>query len=260
MTTLTTTTTEQAAGLLHDISHTAFSHVTDELFGAPDLAQDQRHRSFLLGSDVSKILYMHGLDPEEVADIEKHGLLEREPPRLCADRVDYSLREFAPRLNGNRERLLRSLTVFDGRLVFDNREMAEYFAFRYLNTHMHKVASVEKTVRQHLFAQALRAALEESVISVEDLFHDDEHVLRKLTSSRSPRIAATLGLLSRKLKLEEDEDGQIKLPRRVRYVDPEFLEEGRPVRLSKVNKKYAEEVRRHRAILSRGVSVNILAP
>jgi hypothetical protein len=248
---------EQAAGLLHDISHTAFSHVTDELFGAPDLAQDQRHRSFLLNSDVSKILYWHGIDPEEVAEIERHGLLERDAPHLCADRIDYSLREFAPRLNGQKEKLLSSLTSFEGRVVFDCREMAEFFALRYLNTHMHKWASIEKTVRQNLFAQAVGVALEEGVISHKDLFEDDAHALGLMKAARSPRIDAILGLLSKKLHLEEHEEGQIKLPRRVRHVDPEFLEGGIPVRLSQASRKYAEEVRRHREILAKGLSVNI---
>ena len=248
---------EQAAGLLHDISHTAFSHVTDGLLGVPDFAQDHRHRGFLLNSEVSKILYWHGMDPEAVADIGRHGLLEREAPLLCADRVDYSLREFAPRLNGQKGRLIASLTAFEGRVVFDNREMAEYFAFRYLNTHIHKWASIEKTVRQHLFAEALRSALEESVITLDDLFQDDEHVLRRLTASKSPRIKATLSLLSRKLEFEEDSNGQIQLPRRVRHVDPEYLDHGVPVRLSDANKRYAEEVRLQKKILQKGLSVNI---
>src|SRR4030095_12248494 len=80
--------TEQIAGLTHDISHTAFSHVTDGIFGRSHLdnAQDARHRSFIMRSEIPGILYMHDIDMEKVSDMERHLLLDREPPDLCADR------------------------------------------------------------------------------------------------------------------------------------------------------------------------------
>ena len=88
---------EQIAGLLHDVSHTAFSHVADWVFGSTieneDL-QDLIHKKILIQSEIPKILEKYSFKISEVSKIEDFGLLERSIPDLCADRVDYALREF----------------------------------------------------------------------------------------------------------------------------------------------------------------------
>ncbi len=49
---------EQMAGLLHDISYTAFSHTIDRIIGNPEKQdyQDNRHRKFVYSTDVPQIL------------------------------------------------------------------------------------------------------------------------------------------------------------------------------------------------------------
>ncbi len=87
---------EQISGLLHDGSHTAFSHVVDWVLGDPTKEdyQDKTHLESLTNSKVPQILSKYGFDYKEVSDIERFFLLERKAPDLCADRIDYSLREF----------------------------------------------------------------------------------------------------------------------------------------------------------------------
>lgn len=250
---------EQAAGLLHDVSHTAFSHVTDYVFNDDGANhQDERHMAYFYATELPDILHRFGMDPERVATTELHGLLEREAPDLCADRVDYSLREFAlTTKNGLIKRSLSSLAVVEERIVFSNREAAEAFALKYLECHSGKWAGVEKTVRQHLFASAIRAALDGGTLSVADLFEDDAHAMRKLAASRDPKVVSVLKLLSGKLDLEEREDGEIKLPRRQRHVDPEFIDRGNTLRLSKVSERYSKLLSAQREEIARGVNVNI---
>jgi hypothetical protein len=250
---------EQAAGLLHDVSHTAFSHVTDYVLrddGEND--QDARHKAYFYSTELPDILVRFGLDPERIATTEEYGLLEREAPDLCADRVDYSLREFAlTTTNGLIKKTLSSLFVFDERILFTTKEAAEAFAMKYLECHSTKWASVEKTVRQHLFAGAIRAALDSGELTFGDLFYDDAHAMKILVSSKNPKVASALRLLSGKLELEECANGEIKLPRRLRHVDPEYIEHGIPMRLSQANEKYCKMLADQRAELSRGVSVRI---
>jgi HD superfamily phosphohydrolase len=250
---------EQVAGLLHDVSHTAFSHVTDHVFrddGEND--QDLRHKAYLYCTELPEILVRHGLEPERIATTEEHGLLEREAPEVCADRVDYSLREFVlTSRNGLIKKTVSSLTVVEGRMVFSSREAAESFAIKYMECHRDKWASVEKTVRQHLFAQAIKRALEAGELTIADLFEDDDHAMRKLAAARNPGSVSILRMLSGRLELEDHEDGEIRLPRRLRHVDPEFMDKGVPVRLSVKSERFSMLLQQHQAELRRGIRVRV---
>ena len=80
---------EQIAGLLHDVSHTAFSHVVDWVVGEGKTEdfQDEQHKNYIFSSSIPQILKQYSYDPERITDYHNFGLLEREVPDLCADRV-----------------------------------------------------------------------------------------------------------------------------------------------------------------------------
>jgi len=86
---------EQIAGLLHDVSHTAFSHVVD--FVLENKAEDYHEDIFLdviRTSEIPNILNKYNYDYEYLLfNIAKWNLLEQPAPELCADRVDYTLRD-----------------------------------------------------------------------------------------------------------------------------------------------------------------------
>ncbi len=255
--------TQQVAGLLHDVSHLAFSHVTDSIFGEINgrNAQDERHSGFILSSGIPPILERWKLDTAIVSDLEAHPLLDRAAPDLCADRVDYSLREFATYMEPERLRAIVSdLIVFDGRIMFSTAESAALFGVNFLLCHAGKWASPEKTLRQHIFATLIKSALEQGILTYRDLIEgDDEHALRILRSSDAPCVRAGLRMLSGDLLMAEDEASpQLVLSRMSRQVDPEFLLRGRPVRLSGTDSTYRELLSAHRALCERPLKVSIL--
>ncbi len=85
---------EQIAGLLHDVSHTAFSHVIDfVLENKEEDYHEKIYQKVIIDSEIPCILKKHGYDYKDILFNEsKWTLLEQPAPELCADRVDYTLR------------------------------------------------------------------------------------------------------------------------------------------------------------------------
>ena len=125
---------EQIAGLLHDVSHTSFSHIGDWIFGTTkeENFQDLNHEKFLSDSDIPRILLLYNINPSYISKIDNFKLLERKRPELCADRIDFSLREIFYRFDKYyHESVLDDLVVFEGNFgaAFGNTDITEFFDF-----------------------------------------------------------------------------------------------------------------------------------
>lgn len=85
---------EQIAGLIHDVSHTVFSHVGDYIYGFEmnQGFQDNCFGEFVKNSEIPKILEKYGIDYKYIINEKNFPLKERGLPDLCADRIDYFLR------------------------------------------------------------------------------------------------------------------------------------------------------------------------
>lgn len=62
---------EQIAGLVHDVSHTAFSHAIDWVYiknGGNEEMQDDAHEDYVLNSLIPEILQDYGFDPRIAID------------------------------------------------------------------------------------------------------------------------------------------------------------------------------------------------
>lgn len=212
---------EQVAGLLHDSSHTAFSHMIDWVLQAQERQdyQDKTLADFLAKSEVPAILSRHGLQPEEVTDHHRFPLLEQEAPKLCADRVDYALRELVVR-NDPPARLVpemvAGLTVSDGQIIFNDLHPARCFGWNYNNLQQKSWGNREHCIRNFLFSRVLREAMAKGALTLDDFWQDDAYVLQK--------IQTELEFLRRPLS-QIPEAGNIKegdLRVKQRFVDPAF--------------------------------------
>lgn len=110
---------EQVAALLHDVSHTVLSHVVDfaslSCSGKSDESFHEVHKArYIAGTELVSVLKEHGFG-EEVFREERYPLVEQPAPRLCADRLDYALRDVVGfeklRLQETRE-IIRGLSVY----------------------------------------------------------------------------------------------------------------------------------------------------
>ena len=85
----------QAAGLLHDVSHGAFSHLMDHILDKQKVQNwhDETFEKFVMKSDIPPILQKHGLDVKELFDKGKWKIATQALPDLSADKIDYGLRD-----------------------------------------------------------------------------------------------------------------------------------------------------------------------
>ncbi|HEV3122230.1 MAG TPA: HD domain-containing protein [Isosphaeraceae bacterium] len=183
---------EQVAGLLHDLSHTAFSHAVDFVFASDE--QDH-HESlkpqFLNRPDIASALGKLDMRPEEFFDDSIFRVLERPLPWLCADRLDYFLRDSlacgvcTPQIV---RQLLEHVVVMDQTLVFTDLALARQAASLYEVMNRDWWASPVEAFIYNEFADALREGFRIGALHPDDMLADDAHVLERLQTAQSALI------------------------------------------------------------------------
>ena len=253
---------EQIAGLLHDVSHTAFSHVVDWLFGSGEKEdhQDRIHDKIFMESELPEILKRHDLDHKRISDYKNFPLVEQPTPVLCADRIDYAIREIqdwaAP---GIVTECVDSLTTKNNKIVFSSKSVARKFAEAFLECQMKHWGSAQATMRYTLLSNAMRVAIKEGVITENDLLKDDIFVIERLKKSENSEIQKYLRMLADKdlVILEDVENPQYVMKKKFRYVDPDYIENNEVLTLSKTDKDFHDMLEKNREINNKGLRLSI---
>jgi HD superfamily phosphohydrolase len=177
---------EQIAGLLHDISHTAFSHVGDYVFdNKEENYHEQLFESLLINSDVPAILEKHGYHSGQILN-GGFSILEQPLPYLCADRLDYTLRDatYAELITRQDARsFMTSVTLQEDKIVVKDEEHAQWInlIFEKLNKEVYN-APLYIYANQQL-ALLIRDFLKTGQLKETDLLKDDTYLLNKLRST-----------------------------------------------------------------------------
>lgn len=197
---------EQMAGLLHDVSHTVFSHVGDHVAAQlnhtvlnqnDEAYQDCMHVAYLKQTDIADILARHGVAIEDMDHKNgSYAMLEREYPDICADRLEYVL--YGGYIEGwithaDILAIIASLRYEDGNWCFQDTKQAKKFAEISIRLCEEIFASAWNICSYEAAAKALLRAVQLDIISMQDIhFGCDDAVWQILCTSTDAVIQTAI--------------------------------------------------------------------
>lgn len=225
---------EQAAALLHDISHTTLSHVVDWALSQPgEESYHEVHKDRAVNThmaEIPRILESHGLDSARILDESLFPVVEKSAPHLCADRLDYALRDavgFGKLSLSDAKRVFASLGVFPssdhpGRLlVLDNVDLSLRLARAYLESDRDVWSNRAHIDMYRRTGQVIGDVIKQGRIKEEQLWKlsDQEfwELLRSVADEEGRRVMERL----EQEGLPNEDDLTLPLGAKVRTIDPD---------------------------------------
>jgi HD superfamily phosphohydrolase len=240
----------QLAALLHDISHTAFSHVIDYVFDDHEgqSYHEEMKPSYVADTNLPALLAAHGFDWRVIIQEERYPMLEQPAPALCADRLDYSLRDgldLGLLRPADVAEVLAHLTVAqDGSIVMTDRRIARLLADAYLAADEASWANFREVGLYELTARAIRRALGLGVLVNADIWGTDQAAWRKLQASSDSELRDLVRLVNRETRFVWDAEAPTFLvSTKLRTLDPAVAQDGQIRTLSELDPAFAQ--RRH---------------
>jgi HD superfamily phosphohydrolase len=243
---------EQIAGLLHDVSHTAFSHVADVVFNhkhEKESYQDSIHEWYIEHSDIPEILKKYNLSIKEILHkTNDFKALEQDLPDLCADRLEYNLH--TAYLNGmltqcDVKEILDNLLFQDNKWFFSNLEIATKFASVPLKLNQSYWALEVNLFIYYFSGKLLRRALDLNIITHHDFhFEDDYFILQKLDESTDVEIQNLISKIFNfqdNYKIGSFSDSDLFLKGKFRGINPLIKDGSEFNRLTQVNEEFKVE-------------------
>lgn len=250
---------EQVSGVVHDISHSSFSHIADWVFKQDDARnanedfQDNQMTAYLAQySNIPAILHKHNYFTSTIINLKSFSLLESDLPSLNADRLDYSLRELY--YNGNKKlskAIWGSTINLNGKVAFTSLKYARCLATEFLRMQSNHWGSQEGVRRYTIFAEILKNLLHEQVITKDDLFTKSEDAL--LSTINTTKHSNTLKTFKPRITHKPIRNDLVR--KKFRYIDPQIFIRNRIYTLSKVDNQFKRSLREHKAINKRGILV-----
>jgi len=235
------------AGLLHDVSTTVFSHVSDFRKGdalTQTTTEEPTTKMILSDSALCKLLESDGIEPKDVVDYHIYPIADNEIPSLSADRLEYmypsglaldgswSFEEIAKTYN---DLIILKNEENKEELGFKTIEMAELYCKKFCMIG-HILQLNENKLSLQLLSQIMSKAVELDVLQEEDfmtlseskIIEKIESFISKKTLSMEEQKFATMYNTFRKMtkvehtnqKLPEDEYFCVSLKVKQRYINP----------------------------------------
>lgn len=256
---------EQIAGLLHDVSHTAFSHVVDFVFENLDEDYHEKiYSSVIRDSEIPNILTKYEYNYKDILfDDSKWTLLEQSAPELCADRVDYTLRdmfEYGQISFEEVQDFLSKLIVIDGKIYLQSIEIAEWFVKTFYQEVIDFFMDPLNIYGYDILAKTLKISLDKKLISLDDFLGEDEEVIYKIKSSKDNEVQGLLNQLHQNVNVIEDRKHyDLHRKNKIRLIDPSIFYCNELVKASILSEKVRIMVNVANEKAMRGMYVKIIS-
>jgi uncharacterized protein len=241
---------EQISGLIHDVSHSAFSHCIDYILDV-DTQEEQNHQdnlfeSYVHQTTIPSILAKHGFNLDYILDDSHFPLKETNLPDLCADRIDYTLRgafSFHEIDQEDISYLLQHLKVENNTWVFDDFESGKKFSDLFFHMNKNFWSGFSTAVMFQAVADCMRHSLNQGFITHEDLYTTDTMVLEKI-KKKLPECAKLQTFWKRMndktLAFFDPHHFHGKVVCKSRVVDPICNHKGLKKRISEIDSSYKD--------------------
>jgi len=243
---------EQIAGLIHDISHTVFSHSIDyalkEGSGKKHNYQDDTMKTYIKTTNIPDILAKYNFDLDYILNKNYFPLLEKEAPDLCADRIDYLLRDalVTREINNKKVTALRNgLIAENNQWVFEDYKLAREFADLFYKMNFIYYCNLESAAMFRSVGDVLQYAIQNQYISMDDIYTTDTEILMAVNkyAKSDEYLKKMLNRMNNKKKFEnnpDDYDNEVFC--KSRMVDPLFKKDNKIMRISDVDKDWGRIV------------------
>jgi uncharacterized protein len=216
---------EKVACLLHDINHTAFSHIYDILIeNHEEDYQDKTFFEFLNNTqEIKDIFEKYKININNFKNFEKFKLLDKSKPQVCIDRLEYCLREFyyiTKNKNYIKNIIFNIKITENDEIIFKTKSAAKDFAESYLYLFLNRWNKPRNIEKQIFFANILKIAISKDIIKYKDFKKDDIFIIEKLESTNDTEIQNKLKKLKEDTFIIEN-----KKKKKLRYVNPKYIYE-----------------------------------
>ncbi len=262
---------QSIAGLFHDIATPVFAHTIDFMNGEHEKQEstEEKTEEIIAGSkEIVELLKKHNIQLEEVCDYHIYPIADNKSPKLSADRLEYSLGNM---VNYGFESIERAKAFYndlivakneDGEteLVFQNEELAKAFTKAVLKNSKVYVSDEDRFAMQRL-ADIVKYALEEKIVSINDLHKTESYFISKLTSDKTAKalwsqfisyskvktskVAPTKLISSKPVPADDSDlnsslDLWMNISAKKRYINPYVQNKGR---LCDISEEIAKEIK-----------------
>ena len=225
---------EQIRALLHDISHTAFSHVIDYILKNENEDYHEKiQKNFLNDEELVSILRKYNLNIKRIM-LKNYSFLDNELPELSFDRIDYTLRDlFRQKRISHKDvrEIVNNLAVYQNKLCFNSLEIGKWFQKLYFQEVVEYFQNPLNMYINTMLCNLLISALNEEIIQLQDFNFTDEYILRKINSSSKKK---ELEDIINKKKYDEFLLMKEKIKVKKRHIDPYILVNNRIKRISEI--------------------------